>query len=170
MEKKYELLYIVPTRYTDDEVAGIRKQVTGTIEKVGGKVTREESLAKIKLAYPIAKQRHGTYVLVHFTAETSALQELDRQLGLTDEVIRHTVLVLPKGAEEKTFELTSYVAPLSEEARDTRSDSRGPRREGSAPAIPGTAPAAVVARTEASMSIEELDKKLDQILEGDVKA
>lgn len=159
MEKKYELLYIVPTRFTDDEVEGVRAQVKATIEKVGGKISREEALAKIKLAYPIKKQRHGTYVLVYFTAEPDALKELDRLLRLTDEVLRHTTLLMPKGAEEKTFELTSYVAPLSEEARA----ERNARREGSS----GTA---VASRTEANMSVEELDKKLDQILDGEVKA
>lgn len=167
MEKTYELLYIVSTKYTDDEVEGIRKTVKALIEKLDGKIVREESLAKIRLSYIIKKQRHGTYVLVYFTAPPAAMAELDRQLGLTDEILRHTMLSLPKSADlKKAFDLTAYIAPLSEEAQAARGDSRDSRPRVSAPApmVPGTAPV----KAEPAMSIEELDKKLDQILEGDV--
>lgn len=169
MEKTYELLYIVSTKYTDDEVENIRKTVKALIEKLGGKIVREESLAKIRLSYIIKKQRHGTYVLAYFTAPPAAMAELDRQLGLTDEILRHTVLALAKSADlKKTFDLTAYIAPLSEEAQAARGDSRDSRPRSAAPAaapmVPGTAPV----KAEPAMSIEELDKKLDQILEGDV--
>ncbi len=169
MEKTYELLYIVSTKYTDDEVEAIRKTVKTMIEKEGGKIVREEALAKIRLSYIIKKQRHGTYVLVYFTAPTTAMAELDRQLGLTDEMLRHTMLALHPTADlKKTFDLTAYIAPLSEEAQASRGDSRDARPRSAVssavPMVPGTAPV----KAEPAMSIEELDKKLDQILEGDV--
>lgn len=171
---EYELLYIVPTQYTDDEVASVQKNVQAFIEKVGGKTVSEKSLGKIRLAYPIKKIGHGTYVLNYFDAEPANLASLDRDLRLSDEVLRHTILVRPPGALEKMFELTSYVAPLSEEARAQRREIRPAKRATSqvAPSIEPTdhlAPLpSATSPVEANMSMEELDKKIDELLDVDV--
>ena len=164
--KMYELMYIIPSRYTDAEVEGVAKTVSGMVEKAGGTIVKTTMLGKLKLAYPIKGIRHGTYALTYFNAEPAIIAELDRALGLADEVLRHTMLVAKAGAENKKVELNAYVAPLSEEGRDTR-DERRP----SAPApvrAAAPAPAAAVRPAEPAMSIEELDKKLDEILDADV--
>ncbi len=167
--QKYELLYIVPTQFADTEIDGLREKMAKAIEQTGAKVTRNESLGKIKLAYPIKHQRHGTYVLVHLEAEPSVIAGLDRMLRLSDEVLRHIIVDLAPGAEKKAFQITSYVAPLSEEARDTRrpTDAAAPRKAVAPVAAEVAAP---VKAEEASMSMEELDKKLDEILDKDVSA
>lgn len=169
--KEYELFYLVPTLYTDAEISGIQAEVVKLLESIGAKILRNENLGKIRLAYPIKAQHHGSYVLVHFDAESSVIAELNRKLGLTDSILRHTLLTRAPGAVEKKFELTSYVAPLTEEAKKEREST--PRRAPSkpvfhnAPAPQAAAPVAV-AREVAPMSMEELDQKLDKILEGDI--
>ncbi len=165
----YELLYIVPSRFADTEVATVQKQIDSLIEAAGGKVVKEHNLGKIRLAYPIKTVRHGTYILTYFTAEPSVAVTLDAQLRLTDEVLRHTLLKAVKGAETRTYELQSYVAPLSEED-EAAHEARAPRP---APRMPVSAPAPVQAAMPAPadakpMSIEELDKKLDEILDEDI--
>ena len=115
--KGYELLYIVGSQFTDEEIGGIQAVMTKLLETAGAKILRNENLGKIRLAYPIKKIRHGSYILVHFDAEGSALSDLNRRIGLTEEVLRHTILERPEGAVERTFELSSYVPPLSEEAK-----------------------------------------------------
>lgn len=167
---KYELLYILPAQFADTEIDGLREKQAKMVEATGAKVTRNESLGKIKLAYPVKNQKHGTYVLVNFDAEPTVIAGLDRQFRLSDEVIRHMILELAPGQENKKFELIAYVAPLSDEAREV-----SPRRPIGSPTMPAAKPAvpsAVPARAEdaPTMSMEELDKKLDQILETDVAA
>jgi small subunit ribosomal protein S6 len=179
--QQYELLYIVPAQFTDEEVGGIQKQVSTLVTKVGGKLLEDHSLGKIRLAYPIKKVNHGTYILAYVEAEGSMVAELDRQLRLTDEVLRHTIVDRVPGSKSTDYELTSYVAPLSEEAMEARS-AKKPARSGSAPrpprrertskpdAITAVAPPApsVSSTEEKTMSMEELDQKLDKILEGDI--
>lgn len=168
---QYELFYIVPTVYTDVEIAAIQAEIITLLEAVGAKILRHENLGKIRLAYPIKSQHHGSYVLVHFDAEPSVLSELNRKLGLTDSILRHTLLARAPGALEKKFELTSYVAPLTEEAKKDRESTprRAPAKQvfHNAPTAQAVAPVAV-AREVAPMSMEELDQKLDKILEGDI--
>lgn len=168
---QYELLYIVPTLYTDPEIAGIQAEIVKLLENFSAKILRHENLGKIRLAYPIKSQHHGSYVLVHFDAEPSQISELNRKLGLTDSILRHTLLERAPGALAKKFELTSYVAPLTEEAKKEREST--PRRVPAKPSVhrefaPQASAAVAQPRDVAPMSMEELDKKLDKILEGDV--
>ena len=166
---KYELLYIVSAQYTDKEVEGIQKLVSDLLEKSGGKVVSQQNLGKIKLAYPIKKQRHGTYILVYFDAEPNTVKETNRLLGLMDEVLRHTMLARPHGAEERKFEISSYIAPLTEEGKRVEIKQTKIERpkidvqEELAPPTPS-----INTAEESKMSIEELDEKLDKILEGDI--
>lgn len=175
--KGYELLYIVGSQFTEAEIEEIRTNVAGLIEKAEGKVVKTENLGKIRLAYPIKKISHGTYVLVYFDAEPGALADLNRRLGLMDEVLRHTILERPANALERTFEIDSYIAPLSEEAKASRDAKRAskpaPKKTESKKAESTNteepkeiAPPAPADAEEAKMSMKELDQKLDTILEG----
>ena len=168
--KYYELLYILPSRYAENEVDGVVKTVTALLEKAGVTVAKTTALGRLKLAYPIEGSRYGTYVLTYFHAEASAITALDRMLSLSDEVLRHTILSAKEGDEKKKVELSAYVAPLSEEAREARGESPRDERRPSArpPMAPAVAPAAAVKASEPAMSIEELDKKLDEILDADI--
>lgn len=166
----YELLYIIPSRYTDTEIEGIQSNVSGMIEKIGAKVVKEENLGRIRLAYPIQQTQHGVYILVYFEAETSAVAELEKQTRLSNEILRHTVVKLPKGIPERSFVLESYVAPLSEEDEE----NRRVRRIETVPVRVKTVEPMVqsqiepMLREEKPMSMEELDKKLDEILDVNI--
>lgn len=171
---QYELLYIVPTQYTDDEIVGIQAKISKLVEKFGGKVLRNESLGKIRLAYSIKKIRHGTYILVHFNGKQSEIQELDRQLKLSEEILRHTIVMREDDALEKEYQISSYVAPLSEEAKAQKREAAKPifsapeaKSLASVKEIAPPTPSATSAE-ESKMSIEELDKKLDEILDTDL--
>lgn len=155
------MLYIIPTQYTDTEIEKIMADIAALLEGEGGKVTRNENLGRIKLAYPIKKVRHGSYILVHFAGEPETLKEIERKLRLTEEVLRHQIIVLPKGAADRKFEISSYVAPLSEEARKQKEQTKAKKI---APPTP-----AKTEETAPNLSMEELDKKLDEILESEVK-
>src|SRR3989339_998914 len=113
--KQYELLWIIPTQYADTEIENIMATLKAVVEKEGAAVKRQENLGRIKLAYPIKGVRHGSYVLFQFEAETEVMTEIDRRIRLAEEVLRHQITVMPKGADQKKYEISSYVAPLSEE-------------------------------------------------------
>lgn len=159
----YELLYIIPTQYSETEITGVEKTVSGLIEKAGGEISKTKNLGKIKLAYPIKKSAYGTYVLVFFQAEPSVLKELNRNLRIAEEVLRHVIVTVSPAAQEKEYLLEAYTAPLGEDGMPIR--RKKPLAKKSAVAI---APPAPIKSSEASsLSLEELDKKLDEILEQD---
>ncbi|MEK7665263.1 MAG: 30S ribosomal protein S6 [Patescibacteria group bacterium] len=153
--KQYELLYIVSSKYTDAEVEGIMDKVSAMIAKHGATILRNEMIGKIRLAYPIKAQRNGSYVLVHFDMEALEANELDRELRLADEVLRHLFVERTPGAETRRYVLEAYQSPLTEEGHRRRDEKR----------ITQSRPSATGVVAQPAMSMEELDKKLDEILE-----
>jgi len=48
-----------------------------------------------RLAYPINKQNDGYYAVFNISAAGGALDEVERTLRLSDDVLRHKLLRLP---------------------------------------------------------------------------
>lgn len=88
--RKYELMYIIRPDVEQEAVQALVEKFQGVISN-GGEITKHEVMGKRRLAYEIKKLREGIYVLVNFTAEPAVVAELDRQLKIADEVIRHLV-------------------------------------------------------------------------------
>lgn len=170
--KEYELLYIVGTQYTDTEISAIQEKILELLKNAGANVLRNENLGKIRLAYPIKKIRHGSYILVHFDVDAVGLIDLNRRLALRDDILRHTILERAPGALERKCEISSYTPPLSDEAKaeiETRAPARRTRTFVKRVAAPVLAPPTPTKMPELTpMSMEELDQKLDKILEGDI--
>jgi len=59
--KHYELFYLVSGSVPETELEPLKKEVSSWISKEEGKVTKEESWGRKKLAYPINKENHGFY-------------------------------------------------------------------------------------------------------------
>jgi len=89
----YELLYIIPTPYTEIDLPAIQKGVVTAIENLGGKIIKEENLGSKKLAYPIILVRRGFYILIIFEAPKDKLAELNKQLRLMPEVLRFQIII-----------------------------------------------------------------------------
>ncbi|PIX62345.1 30S ribosomal protein S6 [Candidatus Uhrbacteria bacterium CG_4_9_14_0_2_um_filter_41_50] len=152
----YEVLYIIPSKYSDTEIDGIIERVSKYFEANGAKVEQSQNLGKIKFAYTVNKVSHGTYVLNYISGEEIALQKLDQDLRLSEEVLRHVIVKRPHGIPTGHFKLTSYQEPLTPEGKRATA-KKAPRRE-----------KAPVQQEEKSVSAEDLDKRLDQILETDL--
>ena len=61
---------------------------TALVQKAAAYVKEYER----RLSYEIAKKVEGIYAVVDLTSDPAAVQELDRQLNLNDEVLRTKVL------------------------------------------------------------------------------
>jgi len=115
---KYELVYIINTAIEEDPRKELIARFNGMIEQNGGTVDSVEEWGKRRLAYPINNLPEGYYVLVHYTAEPTVPKEIERNLGITDGILRY----LTTRIEEKRSNVkprTARIAPAavrSEEA------------------------------------------------------
>lgn len=89
-------MLILPAEAEESVVEQAVERITKVVAEGGGAVQSIDRWGRKRLAYPIAKQQEGYYVVVGFTAEPSAIAELERTLHLADEVLRFKVVV--KGA------------------------------------------------------------------------
>ena len=88
----YELMYIIPSQSSDEEKESLIAQVNGMIEKENGKIESVERIGNKKLAYEINKKREGYYVLVNFTAQSSAPNKLGSLLSITNNIMRYIIV------------------------------------------------------------------------------
>jgi len=85
---KYELMVMLHPETDDERRAEIHGRIRTTVEGEGGAIVGLDDWGRKKLAYEIDGQKEGLYSVHTFTAEPATVQEIERQLGITDEVLR----------------------------------------------------------------------------------
>ena len=101
MMRAYELMVIVDGDVEDPKAQSWVKFVSDEIAKAGGSLHGKPNWwGKRAFAYPINKKESGYYMVVECLADGGALDELERQLRLADDIVRHKLIRLPE-AEAK---------------------------------------------------------------------
>ena len=90
---KYEVLYILDAKIDDAAKDALIEKFKGVVESAGGAVENVDKWGVKKLAYEINFKSEGYYVLMNFTANADLPQELERQMRITDEVMRFIVVM-----------------------------------------------------------------------------
>jgi len=86
---KYELMYILSSAVSDNDVPAISSEIDKFVTEAGGTILSQEFMGKKKLAYPIKKTRNGFYVLQTFDLPGSKLTSLDNKLRSLESIIRY---------------------------------------------------------------------------------
>lgn len=120
MENRYELLYIVSTSFTDEEVGAVETKIGALITKLGAKIESTKRLGKYKLAYAIKDQRHGHYVMSIFSADGSALAKMEENLRINNDILRHLILRADEAGTDQKFELVQFNEIVVEGGRGDR--------------------------------------------------
>lgn len=92
---KYELVYILKSNVDEEKRSQLLDKFRGIIE-ADGTIENVDEWGNRKLAYEISKMNEGYYTLVNFSAGADVPKELDRNLKIADEVIRHMIIRLDK--------------------------------------------------------------------------
>jgi small subunit ribosomal protein S6 len=93
--RHYELMVILDPDLEERTVAPSLEQFLGVVRQSGGSVEKVDVWGRRRLAYEINHRVEGIYAVLDVTAESEAVKELDRQLNLTEAVLR-TKLVRPE--------------------------------------------------------------------------
>ncbi len=92
MTHQYELMVILNPEIDERQVPATLDKFLKVITTDGGSIDNVDIWGKRRLAYEIQKKNEGIYAVVAFTATSTATQELDRQLKLSEQVMRTKVL------------------------------------------------------------------------------
>ncbi len=89
--KKYELMCIFEPNVEEDRRNQLLDRIKAIIE-ADGEIENLDEWGLRKLAYEIDKIQEGYYVLINFDMDTQALNELDRNLKIADDIIRYMIV------------------------------------------------------------------------------
>ena len=89
--RRYELMLVLRPDVADDRAQAVIDRTTRQIVGGGGQIVKVAPWGRRRLAYPIDRYREGSYHIVLFEAPSAAINELERGLLITEEVLRHLV-------------------------------------------------------------------------------
>jgi len=91
--RPYEVMVILDPSLDERTVApSLEKYLNGVVVKDGGTVENVDVWGRRRLAYEVKKNAEGIYAVINLTAEPKTVQELDRQLGLNESILRTKVI------------------------------------------------------------------------------
>ena len=114
-DRQYELVYILPAETTEQQVAELHEQVAAVVTRLNGQIEKTENWGRRRLAYEIAHQKEGVYVLQVINGSGELMKELDRRLRVMDLVIRHMVVRVDE--EKKVVDRTRTKRQTESERR-----------------------------------------------------
>jgi len=91
-DRQYELVYLLPPETTEQQVTDLHTQIEQVVSRLNGQIEKTENWGRRRLAYEIAHNKEGVYVLDVINGSGELMKELDRRLRVMDQVIRHMVV------------------------------------------------------------------------------
>jgi small subunit ribosomal protein S6 len=134
---QYELMVILDPEIDERTVAPSLDKFLNVIRNDGGTIDSVDIWGRRRLAYEINKKTEGIYAVVQLTANASATVELDRQLKLSEAVMRTKVL-----RAEEAIAQVAEAAKVAEEKAARKAANPSKPAATAAPAAEVAAPAA----------------------------
>lgn len=119
----YECVLIARNDTTQQTVEAIGDTIAAQIEPDGGAVRKREYWGLRSLSYRVKKNRKGHYLLLGLEAAPASITEMERQLGLNEDVLRFMTLRVDAIDEAPS-------AILSRKSDDRERGFRGPKPAG----------------------------------------
>ena len=117
--RRYELMLVLRPDTADDRVQQILDRTTRGIAAGEGQIVKVSPWGRRRLAYPISGYREGSYFIVVFDAPSEAIDELERGLNITEEVMRHLVTRIERPAARRPEKADEEAPEETEAEADT---------------------------------------------------
>lgn len=119
---EYETTMVVRPDISGDVVEATLDRVREAVKKTGGKLVAINHWGKKKLSYPIKKHTRGIYVQAHFLGKGGLVAEVERNLRISDSVLRFLTIKIGEDVTEDQREAKEYVRPSYEAEPDVPDD------------------------------------------------
>ena len=119
----YECVLIARNDVTQQQVEAVADEVATQLESEGGSVAKREYWGLRSLSYRIKKNRKGHYMLLGLDAKPASVNEMERQLGLNEDVLRFMTIRVDALDENPS-------AILARKSDDRERTFRGPKPAG----------------------------------------
>src|SRR6266851_767411 len=114
----YEHVFLTRQDASAQQVEELTSQFKGVIEQMGGKIAKLEQWGVKTLSYRMRKNRKAHFTLLNVEAPPAALNEIERQERLNEDVLRYITIRVDEHEEGPS-------AMMRKADRDRERDERG---------------------------------------------
>ena len=118
----YEHVFLARQDVSQQQVDALVEQYSGLISEMGGTVAKTEYWGMKSLAFRIKKNRKAHYTLMNIDAPSDAVVEMERQMGINEDVLRFMTIRVDELEEGPS-------AMMRKSDRDDRRPGRGDRSD-----------------------------------------
>jgi small subunit ribosomal protein S6 len=118
--RSYETVFILSTDLSEEEQSALLDRFRELVANNGGEIVEECVWGRRRLAYPIQKKEFGLYLIWYINGTGATLDELHRQLGYTEQILRYQSIRVESIADE-----VSAFRELIKEPADSASEADG---------------------------------------------
>ena len=115
---QYEVMYVIDPTQEDSARAELISRFSDLVVKNGGEVDRVDEWGKRRLAYAIQYKTEGYYVLMYIKAPADLPREIERNMQISDSVLRYLTVRYEGELPAKREPLKPYApreaAPVAE--------------------------------------------------------
>jgi small subunit ribosomal protein S6 len=100
--REYETIYILKPDVTNEVIGATNSKIRGVVEAGGGTLLKIENWGRRKLAYEVKKQLKGIYIFFRYLGSPGLVEEVERNLHLTECVIRQYSVKIGENVDPAT--------------------------------------------------------------------
>ena len=100
--REYETIFILKPDVTNEVIGAVNSKIREVLQAGGGTLLKIENWGRRKLAYEVKKQLKGIYVFMRYLGPAGLVEEIERNLRLTDSVIRHYSVKMEENVDPAT--------------------------------------------------------------------
>lgn len=131
MRRDYELGFILNPEVNEEQSSAILERIQQIVNTHDGQVVRINQWGRRRLAYPIQHQRDGFYVFFDMILTPETVSELDRNLKVTEEVLRHMIIrrdpkIVQQEREEREEREARAAAQAAAQAQNAAPEAQTP--------------------------------------------
>ena len=125
----YETIYIVNPNLDNNTLSNILVDIAKELAKTKSKVINHYNWGKKRLAYPIDKQKYGSYIILQYEAgDKSKFNDFDTWMKLNNAIVRHMTILLDEKPKVHVEE-EKKKANTDEEVKDIAEDKKNSKEE-----------------------------------------
>lgn len=124
----YETTFITRSDVTDETMKTFQERLNGIVTEFGGTVVLNEDWGKRKLAYTIEKESRGHYTYVVYTGKPGVVAEIERNLRLSENILRFLSVNLDGEFKEEDFRKRRAEIQAAAQKREAEREARREER------------------------------------------
>ena len=117
---QYECVFITRQDISAPQVEALADHFTKVVGDGGGTVAKREYWGLRSLAYRVRKNRKGHYMLLNIDAQPPAVHEMERQMRINEDIVRHLTVRVEELQEGPSAMMQSRASRDDRPRRDDR--------------------------------------------------